>query len=144
MTFSPAMHRRASRRAAWTASVTYALLLSGQGVYLPFFPVWLASRGYDAGEIGLLLAIPTLMRVFASAPFARIGDGPLGPRRTFLMMACGMALGYAGLPFMHDFWSLALMLTFASTFLAPSAPLLDVIVLDGVATHGHDYGRIRQ
>ncbi|MDQ0473022.1 MFS transporter [Labrys wisconsinensis] len=144
MTLSAPIDRHASRRAAWTTSATYALLLSGQGVYLPFFPIWLAHRGYDAREIGLLLAIPMLMRVFASAPFARIGDGRLGPRRTFLMMVCGMAFGYAGLPFMPEFWSLALMLTVASTFLAPTTPLLDTIVLDGVVQHGHDYGRIRQ
>ena len=31
-----------------------------------------------------------------------------------------------------------------SAFLAPTVPLLDVIVLQGVALHGHDYGRIRQ
>ena len=69
----------ASRRAAVSASITYALLLAGPGVYLPFFPLWLSGRGFDAQEIAILLAIPMFMRVVASAPFARIGDGPLGP-----------------------------------------------------------------
>jgi PPP family 3-phenylpropionic acid transporter len=137
-------NRSASRRAAVAASASYALLLSGLGVYLPFFPVWLAGRGFNATEIGLLLAIPMLMRVLASAPFARLADGPLGVRRTFLIMVCGSAFGYAALFFTFDFWAVALTMTILSAFLAPTAPLLDVIALNGVAQHGHDYGRLRQ
>lgn len=133
-----------SRRAATAASATYALLLTGPGVYLPFFPVWLAGRGFDAGQIGLLLAIPMLMRVLASAPFARIADGMLGARRTFLIMVCGSAIGYAGLSFTYSVWSVAAMMVAMSAFLAPTVPVLDVIVLNGVARHGHDYGRVRQ
>lgn len=134
----------ASRHAAVSASITYALLLTGQGVYLPFFPLWLAWRGFNAEEIGMLLAIPMFMRVVASAPLARIGDGSLGPRRTFLIMVCGSAFAYAALPISPDFLTVALALGVATAFLAPTAPLLDVIVLDGVSMHGHDYGRIRQ
>ena len=84
------------------------------------------------------------MRVVASAPFARIGDGPIGPRRTFLLMVCGTAIGYAAFAFVHGFWSIALVMVAMSAFLAPTVPLLDVIVLQGVTLHGHDYGRIRQ
>jgi PPP family 3-phenylpropionic acid transporter len=138
------LQKAQSRRAAISASLTYALLLAGPGVFLAFFPLWLAERGLSASEIGLALAIPMIMRVFASAPFARIGDGRLGPRRTFLLTVCGTALGYAALALVGGFWSIAALLVATSAFLAPTIPLLDVIVLQGVALHGHDYGRIRQ
>jgi PPP family 3-phenylpropionic acid transporter len=59
-------------------------------------------------------------------------------------MVCGSALGYAALSAAHQMWSLAVVLVAMSAFLAPTVPLLDVIVLQGVALHGHDYGRIRQ
>jgi PPP family 3-phenylpropionic acid transporter len=133
-----------ARRAALSASLTYALLLAGPGVYLPFFPLWLSGRGLSPAEIGLLLAIPMAMRVVASAPFARLGDGRLGPRRTFLIRVCGSAIGYAALALTHGFWPIAVAMVAMSAFLAPTVPLLDVIVLQGVALHGHDYGRIRQ
>jgi PPP family 3-phenylpropionic acid transporter len=136
--------RHLGRRAALSASLTYALLLAGPGVYLPFFPLWLAARGLTPAEIGILLAIPMVMRVVASAPFSRLGDGALGPRRTFLLMVCGSALGYAALALTHGFWPIAVAMVAMSAFLAPTVPLLDVIVLQGVALHGHDYGRIRQ
>lgn len=134
----------ASRHAAVSASFTYALLLSGSGVFMPFFPIWLTARGFGPREVGLLLGIPMLMRVLASAPLARIGDGALGPRRTFLLMMCGTAFFYATLFWARDFVTVALALVVATAFYAPCVPLLDSIVLDGVAAHGHDYGRIRQ
>ena len=120
-----------ARRAAIAASVTYALLLTGPGVYVPFFPLWLSARGLSPSEIGIVLALPMAMRVVASAPFARIGDGPIGPRRTFLLMGCGTAIGYAAFAFVHGFWSIALVMVAMSAFLAPTVPLLDVIVLQG-------------
>jgi MFS transporter, PPP family, 3-phenylpropionic acid transporter len=133
----------ASRKSAVAASATYALLLTGPGVYTPFFPLWLVDRGFDARDMGLLLAIPMLMRV-AAAPFAWLGDGPLGPRRTFLFMACCAAFGYAGLVFAHGFGQIALSLAVAFIFSAAATPLLDTIVLHGVSRHGHKYGQIRQ
>ena len=144
MSLKSQLTMNASRHAAVSASITYALLLTGPGVYLPFFPLWLAARGFNPQEIGVLLAIPMFMRVVASAPFARIGDGPLGPRRTFLAMVCGSALSYAALYFTHSFLAVACALGLSTAFIAPTTPLLDVIVLEGVAAHGHDYGRIRQ
>ena len=132
-----------SRKAAVTASITYALLLASPGVYTPFFPLWLSARGFGAQEIGILLAIPMFMRV-AAAPFAWIGDGPLGPRRTFLVVMCGSAFGYAALTYAHDFLGIAVLLAVAFVLFSAATPLLDTIVLDGVALHGHKYGRIRQ
>ncbi len=132
-----------SRKSAVAASVTYALLLTGPGVYTPFFPLWLVEKGFDARDMGLLLAIPMLMRV-ASAPFAWIGDGPLGPRRTFLFMTCCAAFGYAGLVFAKSFAEVAICLAIAFVFSAAATPLLDTIVLGGVSSHGHKYGQIRQ
>lgn len=133
-----------SRRAAVTAALTYALLLAGSGVYQPFFPVWLGARGFGPEAIGFLLSLPMVMRLLATMPLSRVGDGRLGPRRTLLVMACASALGYAGLYFCHGLLAVALVLSLTTACLAPTSPLLDVIVLDGVARHGHDYGRIRQ
>jgi MFS transporter, PPP family, 3-phenylpropionic acid transporter len=133
----------ASRKAAFAAGATYAFLLAAPGIYTPFFPLWLSSRGFDAQEMGLLMAIPMLMRV-TSAPLTWIGDGPLGPRRTFLFITCGAAFGFTALYFAYDFASIAVMLALAFVFSAATTPLLDTIVLNGVAVHGHKYGRIRQ
>ena len=38
--------------------VFYAAFFFFGGVQLPFFPLWLASRGLDARTIGLIIAVP--------------------------------------------------------------------------------------
>ena len=53
----------AARAAAFSASFFFA-----NGAYMPFFPVWLESRGLDAREIGAVLALPLFMRVFIVSP----------------------------------------------------------------------------
>jgi PPP family 3-phenylpropionic acid transporter len=35
------------------------------GVQLPFLPVWLTAKGLDAGAIGIVLAIPAVIRIIA-------------------------------------------------------------------------------
>ena len=41
------------------------------GVTLPFFPVWLQSRGMGEVEIASLIAIPALVRVALTPPASR-------------------------------------------------------------------------
>jgi PPP family 3-phenylpropionic acid transporter len=47
--------------------VFYAALFITLGVQLPFLPVWFAAKGLDAQAIGIALAVPMLVRVFAIA-----------------------------------------------------------------------------
>ena len=44
-------------------SALYGACFAGIGVYMPFFPMWLESRGLDASAIGVILALPILTRV---------------------------------------------------------------------------------
>lgn len=133
-----------SSAAAATTSLSYALLMAGPGIYFPFFPLWLQGRGFAAGEIGLLLAIPMVMRVLATAPLAGLGDGPLGARLIFALAVLGAAAGYVGLYFGWSFWTVAAVLALTAAFLAPTTPLLDAIAIDAAVAYRFDYGRVRQ
>ncbi|HOV04288.1 MAG TPA: MFS transporter, partial [Kaistiaceae bacterium] len=44
-------------------SFFYGALFLSIGVYLPFFPVWLSSRGLSESEIGAVLAAPLVVRI---------------------------------------------------------------------------------
>ena len=52
----------------------YAALFVALGVQLPFLPVWLAAKGLGASEIGIVLAIPMIVRVFAIPVATRAAD----------------------------------------------------------------------
>ena len=43
----------------------YAALATVFGIQLPFFPLWLKARGLDPQAIGLVLAAPIVVRIFA-------------------------------------------------------------------------------
>src|SRR6516165_9965471 len=59
---------------AWRLALFYAALFVALGVQLPFLPVWLAARGLDAGTIGIVLAVPMVVRVFAIPLATRRAD----------------------------------------------------------------------
>jgi MFS transporter, PPP family, 3-phenylpropionic acid transporter len=44
----------------------YAAFFFFGGVQLPFFPLWLEARGLDARTIGLVIAVPMLVRIVAT------------------------------------------------------------------------------
>src|SRR5436309_14926695 len=86
---------RAGQSLACRLAAFYAALFLALGVQLPFLPVWLAAKGLDAREIGIVLAIPMLIRVLAIPLAARAADRHDALRGTILLSAAAAVLGYA-------------------------------------------------
>ena len=113
------------------------------GVQLPFFPVWLQSRGLDAGQIGLVSALPLLVRIFAVPVVTAAADrlGRSGP----LIGAC-IAMTFAslvGLLFAFEFKAIVgLAILFAVAF-TPLLPLMDALATSGHRRGEAEYGRMR-
>ena len=61
------------------ASMQGAVFLT-LGVYLPFWPVWLSSRGFNADEIGMLLAVGTWVKVFSTPAISQVADRGSGAK----------------------------------------------------------------
>jgi MFS transporter, PPP family, 3-phenylpropionic acid transporter len=125
------------------SSLTAAIFF-GIGVYMPFFPVWLAGRGLGPAEIGLVLAVPMLVRVVASAPMTGLADGRVGP--VPLLAACSVAtgLGYGSLAALAGAWPIAVAVGLTAIAQSPLVPLADVITMDALRRRpGLHYGRIR-
>ena len=82
-----------------TASVYAAI-----GIHLPFYPIWLASRGLSGREIAAVAAVPPLMRLVSNLvlpPRAdRSGDIP----GMLPLCALGTTLAYASLGLIGGFW----------------------------------------
>ena len=65
-------------------SIYYGAFFAAIGVYVLFWPLWLASRGANADEIGILLAMPLWVKVFSNPAIASMVD-----RRQNVCTACG-------------------------------------------------------
>ncbi|WP_417823817.1 MFS transporter [Thalassospira lucentensis] len=114
-----------------------------QGVFLPYWPVWLKAQGLTAGEIGILLSLPNWVRVFADPLIAQRADHT-GNRKTPMMWLAGIyVLTVLAFPVSSNFWWLAgLSVVIGFTF-SPLLPLGTTITVHECKTRDLDYGRVR-
>jgi len=124
-------------------AILYAALFAFNGIQLPYLPVWLETKGLDAREIGIVLAIPMLIRVVA-VPFAvRLVD-----RRFVHTMALKLATvlataGYAVIGIAEGFPAIVIVYMAISVVYAPLLPLADSYALRGLKARGLAYGPVR-
>ena len=60
-------------------SLIFAALFMPLGVHLPYFPLWLEAKGFDAEQIAIILAAPMFLRVVTTpmiTAHGRPGEGP--------------------------------------------------------------------
>ena len=128
---------------AWRLAVFYAALFVALGVQLPFLPLWLAAKGLDAGAIGIALAVPMIVRVFA-IPLATRSADRHDALRMAIVIAAGMAvLGYGAVGIAQGAAAITLALALASVFYTPIMPLADAYALRGLGRLGRAYGPVR-
>ena len=61
----------------------YSAIFVGTGAASPYMPVWFADRGLSGAQIGLILSLPMLARVF-TAPLIAVWADSFQLRRTAL------------------------------------------------------------
>ena len=121
----------------------YAALFVTLGVQLPFLPVWLAAKGLDASAIGLVLAVPMLLRVFAIPLAARAADRRDALRGTIVIAAAVAVVGYGALGFAQGLVAIMAVYALASVAYAPVFLLTDAYALRGLDARGRAYGPVR-
>src|SRR5947209_4737426 len=82
---------------AWRLAGFYAALFVALGVQVPFLPVWLAAKGLDASAVGIVLAVPMVVRVFAIPMATQAADRHDALRAVIVIASALAVLGYSGL-----------------------------------------------
>jgi PPP family 3-phenylpropionic acid transporter len=121
----------------------YAAFFLFSGIQMPYLPAWLKARGLDAGEIGIVLAIPMLIRI-VTVPLAvrlidRRGEVQLG----LAVAATLAAAAFAVMGFARGFIAVFAAYAVASALSAPVLPLADSYGLRGLKARGVPYGPVR-
>lgn len=121
----------------------YAALFVAVGIHIPFWPLWLQSRGLSASEIGWVAAAGYLIRILASPVIGHLADH--GGERRVLMIRLALATALIWLLFpMVDGFAAILVLSVVAVFpFAGLIPLGDTLAMMIVGRHGLDYGRAR-
>lgn len=118
----------------------YFLMLGGVA---PYFSLYLKKLGFSAVQIGILLALMPLARVFAPNAWAWIADHR-GARRPLVRVAtAAAALSCAGLLVANSFGSLFAVILVLNVFWCAALPLVEATTLGHLKGRLGDYGRIR-
>ena len=124
-------------------SCYYAALFFGIGLMIPFWPIYLQTRGLGAAEIGIALALASWIKVVAVPAFGRIADPPGRGRPTLLILALLTVLTLLAYGLVSGYWPIIFLQLALGAFMTPLFPLGDAQVMQAVKSLGVDYGRVR-
>ena len=120
----------------------YVALFGMMGLQLPYWPVYLAHRGLDPGQLGVVLGVATWARL--AAPWTGSWADRRGlPHRLAAALAAATLALTAGFALTGGFVPLLLLSAATGLALAPVLPLVDGIAVGASAAGRIDYGRVR-
>ena len=130
-------------RFAFKLGLFYAAYFFFGGVQLPFFPLWLEARGLDARDIGLIIAVPALVRIIVTPIVTHQADRHQALKATLVI---GSLVGLTGMTAtgLVD-RPIAILLAFAVAMaaLSPMLSLTDAYALSGLGARERNYGPVR-
>jgi PPP family 3-phenylpropionic acid transporter len=121
----------------------YAAFFAFTGIQMPYLPAWLAAKDLDARQIGIVLAMPMLLRVAAAPSATRLIDRRFAAKAALTWAAALGALGYAAMGTASGFVVILAAYAAISIVYAPVLPLADSYGLRGLNARGLAYGPVR-
>ena len=121
----------------------YAAAFLYVGVHLPFWPVWLASRGVEAAEIGILLSAAAWIRAVVPPLIAHGADRRGERKRVIVLLLAATCLAYLAYTGAHGFWPLLAVGALAAACFSAVIPLGENLAMLAARQRGFDYGRVR-
>ncbi len=113
------------------------------GIMMPFWPVWLSSKGLSPSEIGMVIAAGSIVRVFVSPVVARLCDRLGERKRPIIALSMGAFLLFLPFALLDNFIPILMLQACFAGLLGPLMPLSDSLSMNAVRSHGIDYGRVR-
>ena len=113
-------------------SFLFAMLFLSMGVHLPYFPLWLEAKGFDAEQIAVILAAPMFLRVFTTPLITAYADRARDRANVMLAMATAALVLSLGYFFVSSFTTVLAVSLLLMVVWTPHSPLADSIALSGV------------
>ncbi len=124
-------------------TLAYFLLFWGGGVWMPYFPLYLAHLGYSGWEIGVIFGMQPALRWGSAVLWAYAADRWRMRHPLLVGAALAGALFFIPLLFVRSFAAMALVTGMIAVLHAPLIPMTDATVMDHLPRLGGDYGRLR-
>ena len=127
----------------WRLSSFYWFYFATLGAFIPFWGLYLADAGFNAVEIGQLMAVVMGTKIVAPYIWGWIADH-YGNRLGIIRFGAILAfLGYAGVFYSNDFWWILLILAIFSFFWNAILPQFEALTFNHLAKNEHQYSWVR-
>ena len=127
----------------WRLSGYYFFYFAFVGAMSPYWGPYLQSLGFNAVDIGVLMSLLAVMRMFAPNIWSWMADRS-GKRVAIIQIAALASLVcFAGVFFNKSFWWLFVVMAGMSFFWSASLPLVEATTFSHLGERSDRYGRIR-
>ena len=127
----------------WRLSSFYWFYFATLGAFIPYFGLYLSDSGFNAIEIGQLMAVIMGTKIIAPYLWGWIADHR-GNRLSIIRLGAVLAaMGYAGIFFGNTYWWLFLVLFVFSFFWNAILPQFEALTFNHLANNEHQYSWIR-
>jgi PPP family 3-phenylpropionic acid transporter len=141
----PANVRSAAKGGAGsvTTAATYIALCAAIGVQMPFFPLFLTARGLGPEAVGLAIAMPMAVRLFAMPLAGIVSDESGKPRAVLTVLGLASAAAFALVGLVDGKTAILLAVGLSAVVWSPAFALLDSYAVQLAKRRKVDYGRSR-
>ncbi len=133
----------AGRGFARRMALFYGVTCTIVGIYGPFMPVLLEHRGLTPLAIGVVLSLPSFIRVFSTPAIAVLFDRSPDARRLVAALALVTLLAFVGFGLATSMLAIVLVMALFALSGTALIPLTDTLAMRGVTQYGLSYGRMR-
>jgi PPP family 3-phenylpropionic acid transporter len=113
------------------------------GIYVPFWPLWLASRGLNAEEIAIVVAAATWLRAIGPPIAADLADRHGERWRVIVGLQVATFATYPLFALTEGLWAVLAVTLVTVLVHSPIYPMVDNLVMQSAHERKFDYGRVR-
>lgn len=124
-------------------AAAYITLCAAIGVQMPFFPLFLTARGLGPEAVGLAIAMPMAIRLFAMPLAGILSDKSGAPRALLAVLGLTSAAAFALVGLVEGTTAILLAVGLAAVVWSPAFALLESYALQLAKRRAVDYGRSR-
>ena len=127
----------------WRLSGFYFFYFAFVGAMSPFWGLYLQSLLFSAVQIGVLMSLLQVMRIFAPNIWGHIADRTGKRTRIVQIAVVSSVVVFLGVFAGNSFWWLFIVMAALGFFWSASLPLVEAMTLSHLGERTEGYGRIR-
>ena len=127
----------------WRLSRFYFFYYFFVGLFVPYWGLYLQSKSFTAFQIGILLSLFQISRIFAPNFWGWLADHTNKRARWIRLASFIGCLGYIGIFWADSFFLIFLVMMSMSLFTSSTIPLAESLTLSHLASTNGSYSNIR-